>query len=317
MRYRVMISAPYMQPVIDRFAGELREAGCDHFCPTVHERLEESDLLKLVGDVDAIVCGDDRLTRRVLESARRLRVISKWGTGIDSIDKEACRDLGIRLCNTPNAFTIPVADSTFAYMLAFARRSFEQVQLMRSGAWDKLPGVTLAESTVGVIGVGAIGREVARRASVFGARVLGCDPIEPSPRFIAETGIEMTGLESLLRQSDFVTLHTDLNPSSRHLMNRETIALMKRSAVLINTSRGPVVKEVDLIDALERGIISGAGLDVFEHEPLPVESPLRRMANVMCASHNSNSSPAAWERVHRSTLDQMYKGLREVQRRAA
>jgi D-3-phosphoglycerate dehydrogenase len=152
---------------------------------------------------------------------------------------------------------------------------------------------------------------------VFGARVLGCDPIEPSPRFIAEAGIEMTGLESLLRQSDFVTLHTDLNPSSRHLMNRETIALMKRSAVLINTSRGPVVNEVDLIEALERGIISGAGLDVFEHEPLPVESPLRRMANVMCASHNSNSSPAAWERVHRSTLDQLYKGLREVRRVAA
>ncbi len=317
MTYRVMISAPYMQPVIDRFAAELREAGCDFFCPTVHERLEESDLLKLIGDVDAIVCGDDRLSRRVLESAPRLRVISKWGTGIDSIDKEACRDLGIRLCNTPNAFTIPVADSTFSYMLAFARRSFEQSELMRKGAWDKIPGVTLAESTVGIVGVGAIGREVARRASVFGARVLGCDPTEPSPRFIAETGIEMIGLESLLRQSDFVTLHTDLNPSSRHLMNRETIALMKRSAILINTSRGPVVKEIDLIEALERGMIAGAGLDVFEHEPLPLASPLRRMSNVMCASHNSNSSPAAWERVHRSTLDQLYKGLREVHRRAA
>jgi D-3-phosphoglycerate dehydrogenase len=314
MRNRVMISAPYMQPVVDRFRASFEEQGIDVFVPPVHERLEEDELLLLTGDVDGVICGDDRFTRRVLERAQRLKVISKWGTGIDSIDKDACRDLGIRLCNTPNAFTVPVADSTFAYLLAFARRTFEMDQAMKAGEWDKIPGVTLAESTLGVIGLGNIGREVARRARAFGMRVIGCDPVAPPAQFIGASGIEMTSLERVLRESDFVTLHTDLNPTSRHLINANTLHAMKRTAVLINTSRGPVVHEAALIDALQHGRLAGAGLDVFEFEPLSTRSPLRSMRNVLIAPHNSNSSPAAWERVHQSTIRNLINGLKEVER---
>lgn len=314
MKDRVMISAPYMQPVVDRFLQTFEEANLDIFVPPVNERMEVEDLLPLIGDVDGAICGDDRFTRRVLERAPRLKVISKWGTGIDSIDQQACRDLGIRVCNTPNAFTVPVADSVFAYVLAFARRTFEMDSEMKSGKWEKLPGFTLSEKTLGVIGVGNIGREVTRRARAFGMRVLGCDPVDPPPEFLGATGIEMTSLDRVLRESDLITLHTDLNPTSHHLVNFEALAKMKSTAIVINTSRGPVVHEQALISALQAGQIAAAALDVFEHEPLPASSPLRSMKNVLIAPHNSNSSPAAWERVHINTIRNLINGLREVRR---
>ena len=311
---RVMISAPYMVPVVDRFRPHFAAAGVEVFVPRVEERLEEADLLPIIGDVDGVICGDDRFTRRVLERAPRLRCISKWGTGIDSIDRVACIDLGIRLCNTPNAFTIPVADSAFAYLLAFARRTFEMDTAMKRGEWEKLPGFTLAEKTLGVIGVGNIGREVTRRARAFGMRVLGHDPVAPPAEFVASTGIEMTSLDRLLTESDCVTLHTDLNATSQHLINASTLARMRRGAYLINTSRGPVVHEKALVEALRIGHLAGAGLDVFEFEPLPLNSALRSMPNALIAPHNSNSSPAAWERVHQNTVRNLLNGLKEVTR---
>jgi D-3-phosphoglycerate dehydrogenase len=316
-RWNVIVSAPYLQPVLDRFLPALRDAGINPIVPVVHERLSEDELLPIVGDADGVICGDDRFTRRVLTAARRLKVISKWGTGIDSIDRDACRDLGIRVCNTPGAFTQPVADSVFGYLLAFARRQPWMDRQMKQGIWDKIPGRTLGESTLGVIGVGDIGREVTRRARAFGMTVLGCDPRQPPEDFVAATGIEMTARDDLLRRSDFVTLHTDLNPTSHHLIDERALSQMKSTAVLINTSRGPVVHEAALVDALKARRIAGAGLDVFEVEPLPLDSPLMGMENVMLAPHNSNSSPAAWERVHHNTIRNLLRGLEEVQRWAA
>jgi len=312
-----MISAPYMQPVINRFADEFHAQGVRFVAPAVHERMEEADLLPIIDRFDGVICGDDRFSRSVLLKASRLKVISKWGTGVDSIDRNACEELGIRLCNTPGAFTIPVADSAMAYMLALARRSFEQTEQMRDGGWAKLPGVTLSECTIGIIGVGAIGREVARRAAVFGARVLGHDPVEPPAHIIASTGIEMVVLDQLLRESDFVTIHCDLNSTSHRLINRNALAKMKPTAFLINTARGPIVEEFALTEALLSKRLAGAALDVFEVEPLPRASPLRGLKNVLMAAHNSNSSPAAWERVHRSTIDNLIRGLKEVTRMAA
>ncbi|HTP02538.1 MAG TPA: NAD(P)-dependent oxidoreductase, partial [Anaerolineales bacterium] len=163
--------------------------------------------------------------------------------------------------------------------------------------------------TLGVIGVGTIGKTVARRARAFGMEVLGNDIVEIDPVFIAETGIEMTDLPSLLARSDFVSLHCDLNPTSRHLINSDTLAHLKPGAVLINTARGPVVDEPALIGALQSKRLAGAALDVFEIEPLPSNSPLLKMDNVMLAPHNANSSPAAWERVHHNTIRNLLEGL--------
>jgi len=257
-----------------------------------------------------VICGDDRYTARVIEAcAPRLKVISKWGTGIDSIDAEACSRYGINIGRTLNAFTTPVADTVLGYMLAFARRQPWMDKAMKVGEWAKIPGKALSESTLGIVGIGNIGKAVTRRARAFGMQVIGVDIVDIDHVFISETGIEMTSLEDLLSRSDYVSLNCDLNPTSQHLMNNDTFALMKSNAVLINTARGPIVDEPALIQALQNGQIAGAALDVFENEPLPQDNPLVMMDNVMLAPHNANSSPTAWERVHWNTIRNLLEGL--------
>ena len=306
----ILFSAPYMLLSIDRFRPVLERYGLDLITPEVPERLEEADLLKYAGQFDGAICGDDHFTAHVLEMcAPRLKVISKWGTGIDSIDAAACARLGIRLCRTPNAFTLPVADTVMGYLLAFARRQPWMDKAMKAGVWDKIPGRALHECTLGIIGVGTIGKTLTRRARAFGMKVLGNDIVEIDHVFIAETGIQMTTLENLLASSDFVSVNCDLNPTSRHLINSHTLHLMRKESILINCARGPIVDEPALVDILEESGIGGAALDVFEVEPLPEDSPLKQMDNVLLAPHNSNSSPAAWERVHWNTIKNLIEGL--------
>jgi len=299
-----------MLPFLDRFRPVFEKYGLDLLLPEVHERLEEAELLQYAGQFDGAICGDDGYTARVLEACTpRLKVISKWGTGIDSIDSQAAARLGVEVCRTPNAFTLPVADTVLGYILAFARRQPWMDRAVKTGEWDKLPGRSLSECMLGVVGVGVIGKAVVRRARAFGMRILGNDIIEIDHVFIAETAVQMTTLESLLSNSDFVSLNCDLNPTSLHLINAATLAKMKPTSILINTARGPVVDEPALVAALQKGTIAGAALDVFEAEPLPAVSPLRQMDNVMLAPHNANSSPAAWERVHWNTIHNLLDGL--------
>jgi D-3-phosphoglycerate dehydrogenase len=299
-----------MLPSLNRFRPLLERHGLDLITPEVQERLEEADLLKYAGQFDGAICGDDRYSNRVLTACvPRLKVISKWGTGIDSIDSAACERLGVKLCRTPNAFTLPVADSVMGYMLAFARRLSWMDRAMKAGVWEKIPGKALHECTLGVIGVGTIGKTVIRRARAFGMKLLGNDIVEIDHVFIAETGVEMTTLDDLLARADFVSLNCDLNPTSRHLINARTLSLMRPNAILVNTARGPIVDEKALVTALKVGTIGGAALDGFEIEPLPAGSPLKQMDNVMLAPHNANSSPAAWERVHWNTIRNLLDGL--------
>jgi D-3-phosphoglycerate dehydrogenase len=306
----ILISAPYMLPSLDRFRPVFDRYSLDLITPEVHERLEEADLLKYAGQFDGAICGDDRFSARVLEAcAPRLKIISKWGTGIDSIDSQAASRLGIRICRTPNAFTLPVTDTVMGYLLAFARLQPWMDRKMKSGHWEKLPGRALHECTLGIVGVGVIGKTLARRARAFGMTVFGNDIIEIDHVFLAETGVRMTDLDSLLSGSDFVSLNCDLNPTSFHLMNASTLGRMRKTAQLINTARGPVVDEAALVEALKAGTIAGAALDVFEVEPLPKDSPLLKMDNVLLAPHNANSSPSAWERVHWNTIRNLLDGL--------
>lgn len=310
MTHHVLLTAPYMIPSVDRFKPVFEKYDIELIVPDVRERMEEADLLRYAGQFDGAICGDDRYTERVLQACTpRLRVISKWGTGIDSIDAEACSRYGVKLCRTVNAFTQPVADTVMGYILAFARHQPWMDREMKKGKWEKIPGRSLEECTLGIIGVGNIGKAVARRARPFGVTLLGTDIVGIDPAFILETGIEMTSLDSLLSASDFISVNCDLNPTSHHLIDHDTLALVKPGSVLVNTARGPIVDERALVEALQAGRLGGAALDVFEHEPLPLESPLLKMDNVLLAPHNSNSSPAAWERVHWNTIRNLVEGL--------
>ena len=310
MAWKVLVSAPYMLPVIERFRERLKAENVDLIPADVNERLSEDELLEVVADIDGIICGDDRITAKVLAAAPRLKVISKWGTGIDSIDAAAAAERGIPVCRTPNAFSEPVADSVLGYMLNFARKPHQMNHDIRHGNWEKPILTALNECVLGVVGVGDCGKAVVRRAIAFGMRVLGNDIVEMPVDFINATGIEMTSLEDLLRTSDFVSMNTDLNPTSYHLISDQQLALMKTSAYLINASRGPVIDEPALARALQQNTIAGAALDVFEEEPLPADSPLRDLDNCLFAPHNANSSPKAWERVHASTINNLLEGLR-------
>ena len=306
----VLLSAPYMIPFRDRFAPVFGKFEIELLVPEVEERLEEADLLDYAGKYDGVICGDDRYTRRVIEaSIPRLKVISKWGTGIDSIDIEACKEYGVMVGNTPNAFTEPVADSVFGYMLTFARQHPWMDRAMKEGIWKKIPGRALRECTLGIIGIGNIGSALVKRAKPFGIKVLGNDIRDIDPEFVEESGLEMVELEELLSQSDFVSVNCDLNPTSRHLIDKMAISLMKPDAVLINTARGPIVEEEALISALQEGIIAGAAMDVYEYEPLPEDNPLRGFSQVLLAPHNANSSPQAWEKVHWNTIKNLLDGL--------
>ena len=310
MRWKVMVSAPYMQPVIDRFRHTFVENDIELVIPPVNERMSEEELLQWVEDIDGAICGDDRFTECVLRAAPRLKVISKWGTGIDSIDQEAAARLGIAVRNTPGAFTHPVADSVMGYILCFARQFPWMDRDIRAGKWDKRPSVSLRENCLGVIGVGNVGKAAVRRALAFGMRVLGNDIVEMHQDFLDPAGIEMGRKEDLLREADFVSLNCTLNSTSYHIISEFELALMKPTAYLINTARGPLIDEPALIHALQQQSIAGAALDVFEVEPLPLDSPLRQMDNVLLAPHNANSSPEAWERVHQNTIRNLLEGLK-------
>ncbi len=308
--HTVLVSAPYIIPIIDRFRHVFEEHLLNLIIADVHERLSDEQVLAYAGQFDGTLCGDDQYTSRVLEAcAPRLKVISKWGTGIDSIDQQAARRLGIKVHRTPSAFTLPVADTVLGYILAFARQHPRMDRDMKAGKWEKIPGRALSECTMGVVGIGNIGKAVIRLGRAFGMQILGNDIIEIDPDFVLENGVEMTSLDDLLRRSDFVSLNCDLNPTSYRLINKLSMRLMKPTAVIINTSRGTIIDEGALIEALHSGTIAGAALDVFEEEPLPLESPLRHMETVILAPHNANSSPAAWERVHWNTIRNLLDGL--------
>lgn len=309
MRWSVLITARRACSDLERYRRELGAAGCAVTAQAPAERMEEAALLPLVANADAIICGDDRVTARVLDAAPRLKVIAKWGTGIDSIDVETARARGIAVCNTPDAFSQPVADSVLGYILLFTRHADTMTADMRAGRWRPVPLRALADCSLGIVGFGNIGRAVARRAAACGMRIRVCDARPVDPASAAAVGAEVASLDTVLSDSDFVSLNADLRADNRHLIDAARLATMRPSAVLINTARGPLVDEAALADALGQGRLAGAALDVFEVEPLPDDSPLRSLPGVYLAPHNANSSLAAAERVHVNTIHSVIRAL--------
>jgi len=314
-RCKVLVSAPRAVPEISRYAAALRPAGCDVVAHEPVERWTEAELLTIVADIDGIVCGDDQITRNVLDAAPRLRVICKWGTGLDSIDVPDARARGIVVCNTPGAFNEPVADTVLGYILLFARQLDGMARDMRAGYWQRRPLVSLSECTLGIIGFGQIGSAVARRAAAFGMRVLAIDSGEAARDHALADVTDGVSLETVLADSDYVTLHADMRRQNRHLIGLGELARMKPTAVLINTARGGLIDQQALVSALQCGRIAGAALDVFEDEPLAGDSPLRGMPNVYLAPHNANASPAAAERVHANCIRNLLQVLARTDRR--
>lgn len=303
MKWKVLVSSAHMQSRLDKYRELLEQNNIEVDTITRPQFVPEADLLKIIEPYDALVCSDDEVTDKVLAKATNLKVISKWGVGMNSIDLKSAKERGIAVYNSPGAFSESCAAIIFAYIFHFARNAERQDRAVRDGLWEHVPGVSLAGKTLGIIGMGHVGQALAKRAVAFEMKVLGNDikPVSFEP---------ILPLEKLLKESDFISLCCDLNPTSHHLINRETLGLMKPSAYLFNTSRGPVVDEEALIKALENKEIAGAGLDVFETEPLPADNPLRRMDNVILTPHNAYNTVEAENYVHDNTIKNLIEGLK-------
>jgi len=282
----VMITRPIMDAPFER----LRER-CD---VTVHENefgIPRGELLEVVAGRDAIVT---MLTEKVdaeflAAAGPKLRIVANHAVGFDNVDLEACTAAGVLASNTPDVLTETTADTAFALIMTAARRIGEGERFLRAGTpwiWGPLMmlGQDLHHKTIGIVGFGRIGQAVARRAKGFGMRVLYTDAVQLTPEVEAETGAERRELDELLAEADVVSIHTNLTPETRHLFGREAFERMKDTAVLVNTSRGPVVDEAALADALAAGQIFAAGLDVFENEP-QVHPKLLELENVVVIPH--------------------------------
>jgi len=310
MTWKVLVSAPYFLPVMETYQQRLAQEGVELIGARVNERLSEEELLEVVTDIDGIICGDDRITQRVLAAAPRLKVISKWGTGIDSIDAEAAARQGIPVCRTRNAFSDPVADTVLGYMLTFARKLPWLDRDIRQGRWEKPRLMSLGECVLGVVGVGDCGKAVVRRAVSFGMRVLGNDIVELPDDFVDTTGLEVVSFDKLLATADFVSLHTDLNETSYHLIGKAQLDQMKSEVYLINTSRGPAVDEPALVDALQQRRIAGAALDVFEEEPY--QGPLiNHPENTILTPHVGSFAGNYRFDIEKEAMENLLKGLKK------
>ncbi|GGM90428.1 hypothetical protein GCM10011609_29260 [Lentzea pudingi] len=281
---RVLITPPYLEPggEVDRM---LTAAGLQTvFASAAVRRSTDRTLVELISGVDAVVAGTDAFTAEVIEAADRLKVFGRCGAGYDNIDVDCATRRGIAVTYTPGANRRSVAEHVLALLLNCARRIPQNVAGVRAGRWDQHSGTELAGTTLGVVGLGSIGREVARLGVALGMSVLGHD-LNPDPGFLAETGVRACSLPDLLAESDFVTLHLFLDDSTRHLIDAHALTLMKPGAYLINTSRGEIVDEEALADALANGAPGGAALDVVADEPLPAGSRLRGLDNVLVTAH--------------------------------
>ena len=310
-KYRALVTAPPILPKIFNYKNLFDEKSVEIVVPPyeVVECLYENELVELLKNIDGILCGDDKITKNVLKQAKRLKVISKWGTGIDSIDKDVAEKLGIKVLRVKDVFSEPVSDTVLAYILLFSRNIIEKNQIVKNNKWEKTESYTLKEKSLGIIGMGHIGKVVAEKATSLGMEVFSNDMREISEDFVKRTGVKMVTLNELLENSDFVTLHCDLNNTSFHLIGKNELLLMKPESVLINTSRGEVIDQPALEYALKNKQIMGAALDVFEVEPLPKGNILRKLNNVFLSPHNSNGSPQVFNRVDELSIQNLFTGL--------
>jgi D-3-phosphoglycerate dehydrogenase len=269
------------------------------------QQLGEDDLLPIIDRYAGILAGDDHLTRRVLEAGSRLRVIAKWGIGVDAIDIAAADERGIAVLNTPGVFGEELADYAMGYLHMLARRQHEVNQKVKAGAWHKVKGTSLAGKTLGVVGLGSSGRALARRAAAASMHVLGFDvlPVPDDPAY------RVVDLPDLLARSDVISLHLPSTSETMHLIDERALASMKPGAWLINTSRGSLVDEKALITALSEGRIGAAALDVFEEEPVSSDNPLLAMDNVVLGSHNGSNTKEAVERTTARAVENLITGL--------
>ncbi len=281
---KILLTTTSFQDTPGPHHDKLEKAGYE----IIRERgpLPEARMLELVGEVDGLLCGDDAITRAVIEKALpRLKVISKYGIGLDKVDVDAATEKKVPVTFCPGVNHTTVAEHTFGLLLAIYRHIVTECNHVKAGRWKRLTGHELMGKTVGIVGLGRIGKEVAVRARAFGMNVLGFD-IYWDEAFAQQHGVErVESPEAIFRAAEVISLHTNLTEKTRHMINAETLRMMKKDAVLLNCARGELVDTAALVDALKEERIAGYGTDVLDQEPPPADHPLFSCDNAVITPH--------------------------------
>lgn len=285
---KVLITPATLAGVEAPFLKLLRDARFEIVFPPVRRQLTDEEIIQLLPGITACLAGSEPYTRRAIEGAPQLRVIARCGVGYDAVDLAAANERGIPVTITPGANQDAVAEHTMALMLALTRTLISQHNGIVAGKWPRESSVPVRGHTLGIAGLGRIGKAVAVRAAAFDMRLVAFEPA-PDMNFVKQYKIELLPFEKLLAVSDFVSIHVPLSVESKHLINSRTLALMKPTAYLLNTARGGLVCEADLYKALKEKKIAGAGLDVFEEEPPDPNNPLFKLDNVVLTAHTAGS----------------------------
>lgn len=290
---KVLVTCPPMLRMIDEFEQLFKQYGMEVTAANVVQTLTEEELIELVPQHDGWIIGDDPATRRVFEAGKagRLKAAVKWGIGVDNVDFEACKDLGIPITNTPNMFGAEVADIAVGYVIGLARQTFEIDRGVRAGGWPKPRGISLKDKTVALIGYGDIGKNTAKRLLAADMKIIAYDPAAPDDLSLPQ--IQRAQWPARLEEADFIVINCALTKSSYHMINDETLGKCKTGVRIVNVGRGPIIDERSLERALESGKVFSAALDVFEVEPLPMESVLRSHPRCVFGSHNASNTVAA------------------------
>jgi len=273
-------------------------------------------IIENIASAEGLLCLlTDKIDAPLMDKAPKLKVISNCAVGFDNIDVDAATKRGIAVGNTPGVLTETTADFAFALMMAAARRVAEGDRNVRAGKWKTwgpmiLLGQDVFGSTLGIVGMGRIGAAVARRAKGFGMRIMYSDVIRQQPQTEKELGLEYVEMGKLLAESDFITMHTNLTPETHHLIGPEQFKRMKRNCILINTSRGPIVDNMALYEALRDGKIAYAGLDVTEPEPIPIDHPLLTLENIVIAPHIASASVTTRTKMGMMAAENLIAGLK-------
>ena len=303
----VLVTCRQMQVELPRHRDRIEQLGYEVLAPDLEGRQQftAAELLEYSPRLVGIIAGDDELSGAFFDGSPALKTVVRWGIGMDSVDHDAAQRHGVTVRNTPGVFGHEVADAAFGYILNLARGQITVDAAVRRGEWPKHEGITLAGARLGVVGFGAIGREIARRGAGFGMELVSFDPYSDN----GPLNVTMVSLEEVIATSRFIVLACPLTPETFHLINAERLALMRPDSYLINVARGPVVLEADLIDALKASRVAGAALDVFEAEPLPLDSELRTLPNVILGAHNGSNTREGVSRASTTAVDFLVEEL--------
>jgi len=303
---KILITCPPMLGLIDEFKPIFRAKGIELNCPNVVQTLSVDELKKLVPQFDGWIIGDDPANAEVLGAGKsgKLKAAVKWGVGVDNVDFEAAKDLGLPISNTPSMFGAEVADVAMGYVTALARQTFEIDRAIRRGEWIKPAGISLAGKTVALVGFGDIGRNTAKRLLAADMNIIVYDPYYQPLESLPP--IDVSTWPQRLDEADFIVVTCALTADNRHMVNGDVLAKTKPGVRIVNVARGPLIDEAALVEHLKSGQVHSAALDVFEEEPLPGTSELRSFENCVFGTHNSSNTIDAVKRASDQAIELLF-----------